>query len=306
MGPVLITGGLGFAGRHIVRALAASGHKVVSYNRDYGESDDPEHVIVVQGELFDIPRLVRVMQDHEVEAVIHTAAMSHPTLSLDFPLATFAANVDGTLGVLEAARLAGVRRIVNFSSETVYGRVDGPVTEETPVQPTTPYAVTKVATEWLGEVYRNLYDVTVISLRIAQVYGPGNAMPEILGDMLKSVARSGAFRAGRGRDHAFNFIYVEDVARATLAALVAAGPFTKRAYNVSSAEYWPLGDVIDLIRREILPHADIEIGPGLVAELDLQGPFDGAAARQELGYTAAFELRRGLATYAEPLQTNPR
>ena len=121
MGLVLITGGLGFAGRHIVRALAASGYKVISYNRDYSESDDAEHVIAVQGELFDIPRLVRVMQEHAVEAVIHTAAMSHPTLSLDFPLATFAANVDGTLGVLEAARLAGVRRIVNFSSETVYG-----------------------------------------------------------------------------------------------------------------------------------------------------------------------------------------
>jgi UDP-glucose 4-epimerase len=131
MGPVLVTGGLGFTGRHIVRALAANGYKVVSYNRDYSESADPEHVLAVQGELFDIPRLVRAMQEHEVEAVIHTAAMSHPTLSLDFPLATFAANVDGTLGVLEAARLARVRRIVNFSSETVYGRVDGPVTEET-------------------------------------------------------------------------------------------------------------------------------------------------------------------------------
>jgi UDP-glucose 4-epimerase len=278
MGPVLITGGLGFAGRHIVRALAASGYKLVSYNRDYSESDDPGHVIAVQGELFDIPRLVRVMQEHAVEEVVHTAAMSHPTLSLDFPLATFAANVDGTLGVLEASRLAGVRRIVNFSSETVYGRVDGPVTEETPFHPTTPNAVTKMATEWLGEMHRNRYDVTVISLRIAQVYGPGNAMPEILGDMLKSVAESGGFRAARGRDHHFNFIYVEDVAGATLAALVAPGPLTKRAYNVSSTEYWALGDVVDLIRREILPHADIEIGPGLVAELDLQGPFDGAAA----------------------------
>jgi UDP-glucose 4-epimerase len=69
MGPVLITGGLGFAGRHIVRALAASGYKVVSYNRDYSESDDPEHVIARHGELFDIPRLVRMMQEHEVKAV---------------------------------------------------------------------------------------------------------------------------------------------------------------------------------------------------------------------------------------------
>jgi nucleoside-diphosphate-sugar epimerase len=126
------------------RRLAASGRKVVSYNRDHSESDDPG-VVVVQGELFDIPRLMHVVCGHGVDAIVHTAAVSHPTLSLDFPVGTFAANVDGTLGVLEAARLTDGRRVVNFSSETVYGRADGTIDERTPVAPSTPYAVTKVA-----------------------------------------------------------------------------------------------------------------------------------------------------------------
>ncbi|HWF34094.1 MAG TPA: NAD-dependent epimerase/dehydratase family protein, partial [Solirubrobacteraceae bacterium] len=116
MSSIMVTGGLGFVGRHLVRRLAADGHRVVSYNRDFSESIDPA-VRSVQGELFDIPRLVRTLEEHAVERILHTAAMSHPELSVELPVTTFAANVQGTLSVFESARMAGVRRIVNFSSE---------------------------------------------------------------------------------------------------------------------------------------------------------------------------------------------
>ena len=299
MTTVLITGGLGFTGRHIVRALVERGRRVVSYNRDFTTSDNPA-VTAEQGELFDVPRLTRVLQAHDVDAIVHTAAISHPTLSIDFPIATFSANVDGTLAVFEAARLAGVGRVVNFSSETVYGEVHGPVDEMTPVHPTTPYAVTKVTTEWLGQVFQSRYGLEVVSMRIAQVYGPGNRMPEILGDMLKSITATGSFRLEYGADHGFNFIHAEDVVIATLAALHATGPFPERGYNVSSAEYWRLRDVVDVVRG-LLPDATIEVGPGLVPELDTQGPFSIEAARRDLGYVPQWDLQRGLAMYADHL-----
>jgi UDP-glucose 4-epimerase len=291
---ILVTGGLGFTGRHIIDRLIGAGYRVVSYNRDFATGGDA--VIFAQGELFDVSRLTRVMRDNGVSAVVHTAALSHPTLSIDFPVATFAANVDGTLGVLEAMRLAGVTRLVNFSSETVYGVVDEPVTEDTPVNPSTPYAVTKVTTEWLGSVYQARYGLEVVSLRIAQVYGPGNHMPEILGDLLKAVAKTGLAALPRGGDHAFNFIHAFDVALAAECALTARGPFQLRAYNVSSAEYWRMRDVLDLIRK-LVPDAKIEMGPGLVMELDLQGRFDCSAARRDLGYVPGWPLERGLAQY---------
>lgn len=302
MRTVLVTGGRGFTGRHITRRLVESGHRVVSYDRTYPVPDNRD-VIGAQGELFDIPRLMHVLRERGVDAIIHTAAMSHPTLSLDFPIGTFTANVDGTLGVFEAARVTGVRRVVNFSSETVYGRADGPIDERTPVSPSTPYAVTKVATEWLGHVYKARYDVEVVSLRIAQVYGPGNKMPEVLGDMLKSVRVSGRFALDRGGDHGFNFIHVDDVATAALAALAAPGPFALPAYNVSSAEYWRLSDAVDLACR-LLPEATIEIGPGLVPELDLQGPFAIDAARHALGFEPRWTLERGLSDYTGWLRTH--
>src|SRR5215203_4098166 len=117
MATTLVTGGLGYCGRHVVRALAERGDQVVSYNRDFAEGGD-DGVVLVQGELFDVPRLQHAIHAHEVKRIVHTAAMSHPDLSLDFPIATFHANVEGTLHLFEAARATGVRRIVYFSSET--------------------------------------------------------------------------------------------------------------------------------------------------------------------------------------------
>ena len=91
--------------------------------------------------------------------MLHTAAMSHPELSLDLPITTVAANINGTLSVLEAVRFAKVARVVNFSSECAYGdQHDGPVREDARVRPSTPYGVTKVTTEMLAEVYARRYE----------------------------------------------------------------------------------------------------------------------------------------------------
>ncbi len=174
----------------------------------------------------------------------------------------------------------------------------GPLTEDTPVNPSTPYTVTKVTTEWLGRVYQARYGTEVVSLRIAQVYGPGNRMPEILGDLLKSAIKTGAASLRRGRDHSFNFVHASDVALATECALTARGPAPLRAYNVSSREYWRMSDVLEVMRK-LVPEAAIDIGSGLVAELDLQGPFDCKAALRDLGYAPASRLEQGLAQYAE-------
>jgi UDP-glucose 4-epimerase len=137
-----------------------------------------------------------------------------------------------------------------------------------------------------------------VSLRIGQVYGPGNRMPEVLGDMLKASTKTGAFTRAQGSDHCFNFIHVRDVALATERALVAPGPFAPLAYNISSGEYWQLGDVAALV-RPMFPAGRLQIGPGPVVELDLQGPFDGTAAQRDPEWT----LARGLTDYAAWLKT---
>ena len=160
---------------------------------------------------------------------------------------------------------------------------------------------TKVATEWLGRVYQARYGIEVVSLRVAQVYGPGNRMPEILGDLLKSAVKTGAASLREGRDHSFNFIHASDVALATDCVLQAWGPAPLRAYNVSSQEYWLMSDVLEIMRK-LVPGAKMELGPGLVTELDLQGPFDCAAASRDFAYAPEWRLKQGLAQYAEWLK----
>jgi UDP-glucose 4-epimerase len=228
--------------------------------------------------------------------------MSHPDFSLDFPVATVHANVEGTVHVFEAARLAGIRRIVYFSSETVYGHVDGPVAEDIPLRPTTPYGVTKVAGELLGDVYNRSYGSEVVSLRVSEVYGPGNRMPTALRDMLIAAVRGRPFRMAAGGDHRFHFIHVTDVARATLCALEC--PLVERPmFNVNGGSQVSLREAADRVRTAV-PGADIDIGPGFW-HLDRQGEWDTTAARRDLGYAPAVPLDEGIATYADWLREHP-
>src|SRR5262249_18679914 len=145
---------------------------------------------------------------------------------------TFQANVAGTVDLFEAARMAGIKRLVYYSSETVYGHVEGPVREDAPLHPTTPYGVTKVTGELLGEGYNHLYGMDVVSLRFSEVYGPGNKMPTALRDMLLAAVHERPFRMADGGDHRFQFIHVEDVARATLCALDCTAPATT-VFNIT-------------------------------------------------------------------------
>jgi nucleoside-diphosphate-sugar epimerase len=294
MTSVLVTGGLGYAGRWIVRRLADKGERVVSYNRDFSEAD-AEGVTAVQGELFDIPRLVETLTRHEVGRIVHTAAMSHPDLSIELPVTTVAANVTGTTHVYEAARMASVRRIVNFSSECAYGHVDGPVREDALLRPTTPYGVTKVATEQLGRVYNELYGMDVVSLRVSEVYGPGNRMPEVLREMVVAAVHGRPFALERGADHGFHFVHVRDVARAAILA-ARADRCPQGVYNVNGGPQVTLAEAAAAVRRAV-PGARIEIGPGHL-ELDRQGDWDTSAAEAELGYRPLVDLDSGIREYA--------
>jgi UDP-glucose 4-epimerase len=289
----LVTGGRGFVGRHLVDQLLTDGGKVVSYNRDFAV-DPRDGLTVMQGELFDIPRLTDVLRQHSVERIIHTAGQSHPGVSVELPWTTFKANAEGTLAVYEAARAMGVRRIVNFSSECALGNLDPctAVDETVTPRPTTPYGVTKVSGELFGTVYNSLYGMEVVSLRITEVYGPGLWMPSLLGDMIGAGLRGETFRLEAGGDHPFQFVYVADVANA--AALAAtAQTLTQPVYNVSGGRQTTVAEIARLL-ADRLPGSHFEIGPGLLPDWDSQGPYNLTASARDLGYTPAWSLERGL------------
>jgi UDP-glucose 4-epimerase len=299
----LVTGGRGYVGRHLVNQLLAEGGKVVSYNRDFSV-DDRDGLTAVQGELFDIPRLTDTLRRYGVERIIHTAGQSHPGVSIELPWTTFKANAEGTLAVYEAARVTGVRRIVNFSSECAVGTVpiDTAVLEDVKPNPTTPYGVTKVAGELFGGVYNSLYDMEIVSLRVTEVYGPGLWMPSLLGDMIRAGLRGEPFVLESGGDHPFQFVHVEDVATAARLASTAT-TLAQPVYNISGGRQVTVAETAQLLEQHIAG-ARYEIGPGLLPNWDSQGPYDLTATRRDLGYAPAWTLELGLVNQIDWLRAN--
>ena len=118
---IFMTGSGGYIGRGVAAKLLQEDHIVIDFCRSMRRPYASENRIYVYSELYDIPRLLDVFQTYKVDAIIHIAAQSSPSVSLEVPLQTIHTNIDGTASLLEAARLSGIRRVVLYSSDAAYG-----------------------------------------------------------------------------------------------------------------------------------------------------------------------------------------
>ncbi|MFD3500043.1 UDP-glucose 4-epimerase GalE [Streptomyces sp. NPDC058676] len=180
----LITGGAGYIGAHVVRAMTEAGERTVVYDDlSTGTAGRiPEDVPLVVGSTLDGERLARTLADHEVTGVVHLAAKKQVGESVDLPLHYYRENVEGLRVLLEAVSEATVPSFVFSSSAAVYGMPDterhgGLVTEETPCAPMSPYGETKLAGEWLVRATGRATGLSTASLRYFNVAGA--ARPEL-------------------------------------------------------------------------------------------------------------------------------
>ncbi len=299
---IMVTGGRGYMGRYIVERLLKEGHTVINYNRDMMlPFENPRNIFVI-GEITDVPRLFTTMQKYNVDRIIHTAAQSHPDISLEMPLGTLEANTTGLLCVFEAARLAGIKRIVCYSSDAAYGhaKVDV-VTEDQPLCPRTPYGVTKATAEMMARAYNWSFDMDIIALRSCAVYGPGQVMPEYARDAIKAAVNGEKYSLPSGRDQKFNMVFITDVVDASIKACFTDKRSDFAAYNISSGYQPTLGEILDVIKRYI-PTAEFEVGPGDIEGWDIHGFFSIAAAERDLGYKPQVSLEEGMGMYIEWLK----
>jgi UDP-glucose 4-epimerase len=176
----VITGGAGYIGAHVARALAEDGIPVVVVD-DFSTGDParlPSGVPLVVGSTLDRALLDRVLTEHQVEGVLHIAAKKQVGESVQQPLRYYRENVEGLRVVLEAAAAAGVRRFLLSSSAAVYGMPDvETVTEDTPCAPMSPYGETKLIGEWLVRATGRAHGLGTIALRYFNV--AGSATPEL-------------------------------------------------------------------------------------------------------------------------------
>lgn len=302
---ILVTGGLGFLGQSLLRMLRESGETVISYDRRMMEDTSDPQLVYVQGDLNDLPLLLETIRRHDVERIIHTAAISHPYFSRDIPYQTVMTNAVGTTTVFEAARLSGIRRVVNFSSECAYGNNAqmGFITEDAPLQPTTPYGATKVFTEKLAAVYTQLYGMEIPSLRPGWIYGPGQFMQCYMKTLLRNAIDKQPTVEEEGIEYRFQYVHVTDVARASMLAATVS-TLHHGVYNITGGTQISYAELVEHV-RELYPSAEIAIGPGTISVLDANAQFDISRAREDLGYVPQVGLREGIASYAQWLETHP-
>jgi UDP-glucose 4-epimerase len=176
----LITGGAGYIGAHVVRAMTEAGEQAVVYDDlSTGIAERvPADVPLVVGSTLDAERVAHTLADHEVTGVVHLAAKKQVGESVELPLHYYRENVEGLRVLLEAVTAAGVPSFVFSSSAAVYGMPDVPVvTEETPCAPMSPYGETKLAGEWLVRATGRATGLATACLRYFNV--AGTAAPEL-------------------------------------------------------------------------------------------------------------------------------
>ncbi len=294
---VLITGGGGFVGAFAAAYFAERGHRVVCYDlrpppaeivAPYGEQ-----VGYVAGDVLDGERLAGTIADHEIEGVVHAAAVIGQADGAADPTWMFRINVEGTRTVLEAVRATGLR-MVYVSTATLYGQHPGlhPLTEDTRPEPVGMYDTTKLLAETLAITYHKVYGLDVVAVRPGYVYGPRNSTG---GYFLDRVLAGEAVEQPVGADLPIDATYVKDLAQGIYLAMTVR-PIEHRVFNVTGGVLRRRGEVAEIVRR-LVPGARIALGPGIPPTAHLRGPSDLTRARTELGYEPRYTLEAGLADW---------
>ena len=315
---ILVTGGLGVNGVWVVQKLLECGLEpiVADIRQDFSLAPDLEAKVDFQTlDVTNMENVEQVLAQSKVAAIIHLAAFIDPEMDHE-PFRAFRVNSLGTVNLLEAARNSHVRRFVSASSRAVYGATPEGVGEphyqsipETyPKRPVKAYDVTKLGSEQMGQVYRDVYGLEFAALRFAGIYGPGkqarHGKMSLRSRLVEDPVKGIPVRVERGGDQKDDMIYVDDGAEALVRAVLA-DALPHSAYNIGSGKGQTLREVADAVRAAV-PGADIYIGPGLNPlgfDVHRSAVFDCSLAHQDFGYSPKFDLMHGIADYVRHLRS---
>ncbi len=291
----LVTGAAGFIGSHLVETLLQLGQQVVGLdNFATGQRANLEQLQASVG-----PAAWRRFTFHEadvndaaacraavasVDSVLHQAALGSVSFSIENPAESHRANVDGFLALLIAARDAGVRRFVYASSCAVYGdRSSGPLREEGPLEPLSPYALTKVIDEQYAQTFARVYGTQSIGLRYFNIYGPrqdpNGPYAAVIPRWIAALRAGERVRINGDGETSRDFCHVADVVQANLLAACAPETAANRVYNVGAGERTTLNELYALLRDGL---AALEPNRAPAAREPEYGPFRAGDIRHSL------------------------
>ncbi len=308
---VLVTGGAGFLGAALVKALAARGDTAIALDLAVSPvlsraAAENGNIHVHTGDITDMSNIARVFKAESPDAVIHAAAMVGVIASLGSASNVFRVNMEGTINLWETMALFGVRRCLHISSEETYGHFTADrVTEDHPQNPLYAYGVSKVAIEHLGRTYAMTHGIENINLRTSWVYGPEFPRMRVPRDVLEAACNGTSLHLPSGGDSKIDHTYLDDFVDGVLKALdLEHHPHD--AYHVASDSCPTVADMFDIV-RSLVPGADISVGPGVYkhagkVDIPRKGALDCSRAREAFGYKPRYDLAAGLAANLEYLR----
>lgn len=295
---ILVTGGAGFIGSHLVRHLLAKGEKVTALdNLSTGLAENlPPEAEFIEMDILD-ERLKKVVAAGAFDAIVHLAAQTMVDISVKDPLFDARENLLGTVHVLEAARAANVKRIVFASTAAAYGDVkedDLPVREAQPTEPMSFYGLSKLSVEKYLAMYHQLYGLEYVVLRFANVYGErqgDGGEGGVISIFAKAMAEGRDITIYGDGEQTRDFVYAGDIAEGIVAALQTEE--VNAAYNLSTQTETSLRELVSLLSeicgREIVP----KYGPERDGDI-YKSMLSNSRARRGLDWQPATTLAEGL------------
>jgi UDP-glucuronate 4-epimerase len=306
---ILVTGGAGFIGSHLVEKLLAAGHSVAILD-DFNDFYDPQikraniekiskDVPVHHVDLRENAAVRNLFHREKFDTIAHLAARAGVRPSIQHPQLYYDTNVTGTLHLLDAARATGVERFIFASSSSVYGvSKTVPFSEEQHLTQTiSPYAATKLAAEFLCSTYSHLYKLRVVALRYFTVYGPRQRPDLAIHQFTKKIhAGQPIDQFGDGTTRR-DYTYIDDIIQGTMAALTYNGPLFD-IFNLGESETIQLKDLIEKIEKALGKKVKINQLPEQPGDVPLTCA-DISKARKLLGYNPTTQLSEGLPHFIE-------
>jgi CDP-glucose 4,6-dehydratase len=301
---VFVSGGTGLAGGWLVRRLVELGADAVCLVRDWVpqsallDSDPPEHVTLVFGDLCDQPLLERTFGDYEIEVVFHLAAQTIVPIANRNPVETFESNIRGTWALLEACRRSPrIAAVVSASSDKAYGgQPNLPYREDTPLTPTHPYDVSKACADLIARSYGTTFDVPVAVTRAGNFFGGGDLnWSRLVPGTIRSALRGERPIIRSDGTPLRDYVYIEDAVEAylLLASAVLNGRVRGEAVNISYERPLSVREVVDAILAETAP--ELEPLTEATATHEIQDQYlDATVARERLGWSPLYDFEEGL------------
>jgi UDP-glucuronate 4-epimerase len=306
---ILVTGGAGFIGSHLVEKLLAAGHEVAVLD-DFNDFYDPQikhaniagfakDVTMHHVDLRDGDSVRNLFHHQKFKTVAHLAARAGVRPSIQHPQLYYDTNISGTLHLLDAASVTKVERFIFASSSSVYGASRTvPFSEDQHlIQTLSPYAATKIAGEFLCSTFSHLYQMRMIVLRYFTVYGPRQRPDLAIHQFTRRIHASQAIDQFGDGSTRRDYTYIDDVIQGTMAALKYDGPLFD-IFNLGESETIQLKDLIGAIENALGKKAKINRLPEQAGDMPLTYA-DISKARKLLGYNPTTRFSDGLPRFID-------